>query len=311
MAVNGSSLGFFGNSLKEDVLPIIYQITPTDTPAFSMCGDGKATSAIHEVLQRNISVNQDNAVLEGAAFANDAAQFPTRNKNLCQIFRRQPSVTGTAQSLGLYGIDDPYLDQMEQAMAGFKTDMNLAFVKGSNGTSITLTTDMTRRMDGIIYWLSRSNYWSRSTDATMTEQGLNDIGQTLWENGVEPSDILVGAVFKRRIAGFAGWPDTGFGQIVSRDRAADDPKLFAQVDVYKTDFIDARVFKERNLNADASWQNAKFLVMFDRSLFRKAWLRTPFSAKRPYTADTDDGLIMSEFTCEGSHVVSGGWLQAQ
>lgn len=313
MAIQGFAVEF-GPALREDVLDVIFQITPLDTPAFNMCGDGEAKEVLVQTLQRSIRSRQVNAHIEGETFTNAAGQFPSRQTNHCQIFQKTPTVTGTTQAVGMYGIEDPFLDQMEQDMAGFKTDMDLAFVKGSRLSGQTLDSGgswATRFMDGIIYWLSRGTLWSRSTDVTLTEQILNDIGQTCWENGVTPRDMLVGATFKRRISGFSGYPNTGFGQIVQVSRPADDFTLAAEIDVYHTDFVDARIFKDRNLGPDASASNQKYLVLFDRESFKKAWLRRPFSARRPYTADSEDGVIISEFTCVGSHTQAGGWFCGQ
>lgn len=309
MAVFGSVVHYqAGGQLKEDVKQILFQITPTDTPFYNMIGDGKAMSPKHEWLTRSLSTRNHQANIEGFSFANNAGHQATRQINYTQIFTKQPSVTRTAQETALHAVEDPFLDEMETQMVELKTDMDLSFVKGS---MVTLFTAQTRQMDGLIYLLSRSSLWSRSTDVTLTELLLNDIAQTIWEQGVKSSDILCGAVFKRRIGGFSGWQDTGFGQVVQRQLGGDDYSLTARVDVYSTDFVDARVHIDRNLAADASASNQKYLVLFDRRDFKKAWISPPFTARRPYTADSEDGVIIAEGTLSGAHPNAGGWFCGQ
>lgn len=300
--------------LKEDVSETIFQITPTEKPFYNMTGDSEAKEIVVQWQKRSISTFGLNSHLEGASFGNSAGHPTTREVNLCQIFKKEPTVTGSAEAVEKYGISSSFGDEMETAHVEIATDMELALIKGcrvSGSTTQTLGTQFTRQMDGLIQFLSRSSLWSRSTDVTMTEQGLNDVGQTIWEQGVKARDILCGMTFKRRIAGFAGWPDTGFGQQVQRNRDADDFTLAAEVDVYKTDVIDARVHVSRVLGNETDFSNAKFLILFDREMFSKCWLRKPFSARRAYTADSEDGVLLAELTLQGGHPNAGGWILAQ
>jgi hypothetical protein len=307
MAIEGF-VQYYVNHLKEDVKQVLFQITPTDTPFYNMTGDGKALSPKHEWLLRSLTTRSHNAHQEGASFVNQVGHVTTREVNYTQIFRKTPSVTRTAQETAFHAIEDPFLDEMETAMMEMKTDMDLSFVKGSMQT---LGTSITRQMDGLIYILSRSGLWSRSTDVTLTESLLNDIAQTVWQQGVKSSDILCGDVFKRRIGGFSGWQDTGFGQVVQRELGGEDYSLTARVDVYSTDFVDARVHIDRNLAADSGNSNQKYLVLFDRRDFKKAWISPPFTARRPYNADSEDGVILAEGTLSGGHTKSGGWFCGQ
>lgn len=315
MGIEGQAIVYLP-SLREDVSEILFQITPTDTPFYNMIGDTDAIEVIHQWTKRSIRTRQVNAVGEGASFTNDSGQPATRENNTCQILRKTPSVAGTGQAVQKYAIKNTFQDEIEQAAVGLKTDCDLALVKGSRSASFdTLATDLTRMMDGLIYFLSRNNSvgtnWSRSTDVTISEQSFNDMCQTVWELGTKARDILLGMTMKRRLAGFAGYPDTGFGQVVHVNRDMEDFTLSAMIDVYRTDVIEARVHVDRNLGADSGFSNAKYIVVFDRDFFAKAWLRRPFAARRAYTADSEDGVILAELTLQGGHPNAGGWLQGQ
>ena len=322
MSFTGDTLSFGGvfpvqantNMLKEDVLQIIFQLTPTDTPFFNQIGEGGVTQPTHEWQKRSLTTRQPNMNTEGAAFTFVDPIVADREANFTQIFRKTIRVSGTAQATALHGVNNVYEDQVAQRMKEFKTDMEHALLLGSRSASGN--TAVTRAFDGLIYALSRSSLWSRSSTTTLNEVGMNDLFETIWNNGTEATDLLVGTALKRRINGFSGLvqiPDFGSATAGVRiNRNQSDFRLVNTISVYETDFANVRIHISRDLGtAAAGLNNSLFMIAYDRSMYKKAFLRRPFVERLPRIADSDDGYILGEVTLEYGHPNAGGWLLGQ
>lgn len=293
----GTSYGrWSGNVIREDVLDEIYQITPEDTPFFNMIGDSTAKDPLHQWPIRSLTTRGDNAVVEGADYADsDYADLilPSRVSNICQILNKLPKVNGTMQAVQVIGIGDLMADQIQQRMVEFKTDVEHALLRGSmNSGSSALAT--ARRMGGYFNVMT-TNSSDLASLITLLESGLNQLFQDIWEDGGRAQDVLVNGHHKRVISNFNGGA-TKF--IMSEDR-----KIVKTVGIYESDFHTTMIHLCRDV---PQGQGANALFAFDRSFFAKAWLRTPRVERMPKTGDSFKASILAELTLEFGNVNAGG-----
>lgn len=293
--------GWSGAAIKEDVLDVIYQITPEDTPFFNMIGDSRASQPFHSWGNRELNPRVDNARLEGANYVdNSIASFedptvPTRVSNITQIVAKLGRVTETAQASTMLGISDLMADAIQVKSTEFKTDIEHVLLRGSLNSGNTGTA---RRMGGFhnVITSNAFNYSSVSFD----ENIFNIFFQHLWEDGGKAQDVLCRGYLRRRISSLTDSATKFF--------MAEDRKVINTIGVYESDFHTTAIHLSRDVGG-ADTANNRTLYAFDRSFFAKAWLRTPRVNRLPKMGDSTNVEIISELTLEYGNQGAAGQLQ--
>ena len=284
-----------GAEIREDVLDVIYQITPEDTPFFNLIGDSVAMNPLHQWPVRSIAGRAHNAVHEGAAFAGSFqdANVPTRVSNITQIPRKLPSTTRTQQSVRTIGVSDLMADQIEQRSVEFKMDIETALLRGSLASGAT--DGATVRQMGGFHNVITTNAADYAAATSFDEQQFNDLMETIWSAGGRAQDVLVGSKLKRRISSFTDSATKYF--------LADDRRVTNTIGVYESDFHVTNIHLSRDLrNADGDYD----IYAFDRSFFAKAWLDQPIIERLPKTTDGEQALVIAELTLEYGNEAAGG-----
>ena len=83
--------------LAEDVSDIITDITPTDTPFFSMIKSEKVNARVFEWQEDSLAASADNAQVEGAAFTAGTLSATTMRQNNTQILSKVLTLSTAAQ----------------------------------------------------------------------------------------------------------------------------------------------------------------------------------------------------------------------
>jgi len=291
-----------GDQIREDVLDIIYQITPEDTPFFNMIGDAQAMNPLHQWTTRDLTTRADNAVQEGEEFSGNFAAdlvLPARVSNITQTLRKLPRVPRSRQSSTHVGIQDLMADQIQQRSVEFKTDIEHALLRGSlnSGASADATA---RRMDGYFHAVT-NNKFDYDSNETFTETHFNNLGEHLWNDGGRAQDALVNANMKRSISTFTDSSTKFF--------MADDRKVVNTISVYESDFHTTSIHLSRDIRTGVGTFD---IFLFDRSFFAKAWLDTPIIERLPKTGDADTAVVIAELTLEfGNENAAGSYINLQ
>lgn len=285
-------------SVAEDVSQIIYQISPTSKPLFNLAGQNKvATGVLHEWQRRELTTYQDNAAPEGFVYNFTAPQrLPVRLHNVNQIFEKEIRVSNTQQAILHHAINNPFGDQMQTKMVEIATDFEQAIMAGSLGTG---ETTQARRMDGIVHTVfGAGTTYTTYAGGTLSEARFNDSIEYLWDIGAEGRDCLVGGRLKRQISQFTS-SNTHFVK-------ADERKVVNSIGLYESDFFPVRIHLSRTIPKTAQESNGTNqtgfgLLLVDQTMLDVAWLRRARSKRIPETADSMDGVIVSEWTLESGH----------
>ncbi len=287
---------------REDLVDAIYNISPVDTPFMGAVPRAEASAVLHEWSTDAIdTTNTSNARLEGDALSRAASTSPARKQNYCQISSRDATVTGTERAVNPAGIDDMMAYQMSKKGLALRKDME-AILLGNQG-QVAGDATTARKLRAFNAWIggngSRGAAGADSTAATaaatdetaaglrtLTEDMLKDAVKDAFDDGGEPSLVLVGSFNKQKVSGFAGR--------ASQQTMVGNKVILGAASIYESDFGDLKVMPNRTQRGRDAW-------VVDPTKAAVAFLRAfePQELGRVGDAVTRD--IISEYTLEMRH----------
>lgn len=277
------------SSVREDLLAIITNITPTDTQLMTGLQISSAKSVRHEWLEDTLAAVKFNSYVEGAD-ASFAVTDPSRTINYTQIVRQGFEVSDTQEAIDHAGFADRYAYEAGKAMKTWKNDAEYSVLLNSlNCGSATVA----RTMCGILNWVVATNVTSQS-GISMSENNLVNYLQRVWNYGGEIDEVYVGAILKRRIDGFTA------GATKNLDQS--DRRLISAIDVYESSFAPiVKIFLHRYMNQVALTKtiaNADNILGIDSDKYAIAYMRKPKLREISRTGDATHGEIVGELTLE-------------
>jgi hypothetical protein len=289
--------------LAEDVEDIINNISPTDTPLYTMAKKKKATAVLHQWQTDALAAAAANRAIEGDDSTYATASPTVMLSNYCQIAKKTVMVSGTADAVRKYGRKEEFAYQIAKRGKEIKRDIEFALVQ--NQVSSAGSSSVARSSAGIEAMITNrvlgtgnstgttpgyaAGVWGTVTDgtaATMVEANLQDALQAAWEDGGTTSTIMVNAGLKRRIASFAG-ASTFAGVSVNQGRSAQGV-IVGGVDLYVSDYGDHKIQLNR-------YQRAGTVLCLDGDYVSVAMLRPMKFEERAKTGDATRGELLCEF----------------
>lgn len=288
-------------SRREDLVDVITNISPSETPLLSGLGEGsEATQTLHEWLVDSLSSAATNAQVEAVAFTAADLTQPSRLTNKTQIFTDNILVSGTEAAVNVGGAQGVFEYQIEKNMKEHANDIELALMAGSGASG---SSGVARQMNGVLNWyvsIDTTNYSARTSGASLGETTFNDIIDLIYASSDKVADeVYVGATLKRDISGFTA----GSTRFIS----ADDKRLARPVDVYESDFGVHKVFLHRNVPNGA---NAKGFLAIKNEMLKISWLKGRRTKVVDLSADGDRerAMMVSELTLEHRGADTGAYI---
>jgi hypothetical protein len=298
--VTGAVATYDVTTNREDLADTVYRISPADTPFMSAVPRAKATAVLHEwSLDTLDDTNTTNARLEGDALTRVTSSTPSRLNNYCQISSRDATVTGTQRATNPAGIDDMMAFQMSKKSLALRKDME-AILLGNQG-QVAGNTTTARKLRSFNAWIdgngSRGSTTgvdstastAAATDATtgdlrtFTEDMLKDAIKDAFDDGGEPTLVLVGSFNKQKFSTFTG-------RATARENV-DIGTVQGAAELYRSDFGTLKVVPNRTQRSRDAW-------VVDTTKVKVAYLRSfePQEMGRIGDAVTRD--IISEYTLQ-------------
>lgn len=279
---------------REDILDLIQQISPTETPFLSRLGVSKASNVYHQWLTdvMNATASTGNYLVEGDSAVNAALQDKTRYNNYTVITDRTFTISGTEEAVANYGLDSQYAYQLEKAMKELKIKMERILL-GASAASAGAT-DVARSMAGAFYFGVNYGVCALSGNAStsaLTETKYNDLVEDIYDAGGQPTTTYVNGYLKRRISSFAS-PNNRTIQMTP-----DNGKLGGVIDFYTSDFGTQEIVLDRWCKGLANGENGAGLVL-DINKFKIAYLRKPFTNPLAVVGDRKGVQILAEYCLE-------------
>lgn len=276
-------------SRREDLLSIVGDVTPDDTPLMTMFKTSSASNTLHEWLEDYITPPSSiTFASEGAAATYAALAQPNRRNNITAIIERTFRVSGTERATEPGDGKDPLDYQSSKALRQWKMDAEYALVNGSVASGASGTA---RQMAGLINVIT-TLYTARNSGTSLSETEFQDMHQDSWtEGGTENSFDLVLVPFglKRKIDGFTA----GATKYVDQQ----DKRLTQPVAIYETSAGVARIMQHRYVPSGAATPGPRFLGIKENK-YRVSYLRKPFKEMLAKDGDRDNGHIVGELTLE-------------
>lgn len=286
----GTFQTYAAKGMREDLIDIIVNISPTKTPVLSMTESVRAFGTLHEWQTDSLNSPTANAAVEGDD-STAAAVVPTvRLNNNTQILTKNFIVSGTQEIVRKAGRSSEIGYQVQKLTKELATDIEYALVV--NTAIATGASATARQMEGLAGWIV-TNTSSATANRSLTSAILDANLQLIWAAGGDPDVILSGGNQKVAIAGFTQ---------NTRYIAADAAKVVNSVDIYQSSFGTLKTVLSHIMNTKL----ANTIFNLDMSYWRKAWLRPVGLAELARTGDSRKFQMVAELTLESLNEKASG-----
>ena len=289
---------------REDLSDVIYNISPTDTPFLSSAAKTSATAVLHEWQTDSLaSASTSNAVIEGDEATLDAVTATTRLSNSCQIMDKTVVISGTQEAVDKAGRASELAYQIAKKAKELKRDLEAQLT--TNNAEVTGSATAAREMGSLRAWVATNDVMGTSgtsgsvgntaaTDGTQrvfTEASLKSVIKSVWNEGGDPTMIMVGPFNKQKLSGFTGNS--------TRFDAGADATLYTSVDVYASDFGQLQVVPNR-------FSRDRDCYVHDMNFWGVAFLRDFTMHELSKTGDSEKRQLLVEATLESRNEAASG-----
>jgi Family of unknown function (DUF5309) len=279
--------------IKEDISDVISNISPTKTPFQTMIGKGSTKNRFFQWLEDSLRSVQTNAKIEGFTAADATLTPPVLRNNYTQIMEKTIKVSGTEDAVDQYGRAKETAYQLAKAGEEVKRDKEYAFVglaqtatAGDSSTTARLTASAPSQVTiATGRWYVGAGTPLGGTTGTagaLTEAAVLGAGQAAFNNGAEPTVLMIKPADSLILAGFTG----SSGRL--RDFAGDTKTLTNVINLYVSPFGEYKVVLNRFQRTQDAW-------LIDPDMWEdvslRSWTREPLAK----TGDNSLNMLVGEF----------------
>lgn len=272
---------------REDLLDVLADISPDETPLLTLFGTSTARGTLHEWLNYNVArPTTVSAATEGFDETYADLSVPNRTNNITQIITQSILVSRTERRVNVAAVNDPYAFQKADGLRRLKSKMEYAIL---NAVKASGASGSARQMNGVDAMIT-STVTARNSGTSFSEQELNDMASDgyLTVRADKVFDMVLCTVkIKQAIAGFSGNS--------TRYIDASERRLTKDVLVYDSAVGSHRIMHHRDVNNTAGTVTVYGLR---EDMHRVAYLDKPFFEELAKTGDADKGHWVTEFTLE-------------
>jgi len=307
--------------IAEDVEDIINDISPTETPLYSMAKRKKATNTNHQWQTDALAAAAANKQVEGDDASFTTATPTTMLSNRTQILRKTLVVSRTADTVKKYGRAKEFARLIAKYGKELKRDIEYTLVRGT--ASSVGGSQTARAMAGIESMISgnrilaggasnttgttpgySSGDWVAVTDgtasATLTEALLVSALDAAWTDGGDPSIIMCNSSQKKQFAPFAGASKFAGSYVPSAGKT--QSMVVGGVDLYISDFGEHKIKLNRYMKSST-------VLCIDPDYISVAVLDGIKFEELAKTGDANKGLLITELTLVGDNPDSCAKIQ--
>lgn len=301
--------------IREDLEDLIYDVSPTQTPALSSFRRTKATQTKHEWQTDVLAAPEVNAQIEGDDAVFIARSPTSRIGNYTQISNKPIVVSGTSRAVRTAGRKDELGYQLMKAAKELKRDMELAITSNTASSAGNNSGPAARYSAGLGAWIYTNQIalgtggagpaapdgthtrTDGSTTVAITEANFKQALSDIYTAGGEPDCVLCSPNNKQTFSSFSGNNATRFVQFDKKK----GQELFAAYDVYVSDFGQVSIVPDR-------FQRGRDVFVLDTDYWKVAYLRPFFTKDLAPTGDADKKSLLVEWALEASNEQSSGGI---
>jgi hypothetical protein len=295
--VSTFDIGFFNNATgvhHEDLVDLVTILDSFQTPLFSSSPKVRARDVVHSWVVDTLTAAASGGTGEGLAFGGNALTTPSRLTNGTQIFRRDVEVSDRERASNPAGIADMFEHQIMKAFKEIARDAEARlFAVNATGSATGAVTPVTPLMAGLRgFGISTAS----SASGAVVLADITTLSETLFTNGAEPDSMWFAPAQKRQ------WHVAVSGTTFNtRNIAASDSRLLANVDVYETPFGQLyAVITDRFIPQSLNSASGAYYIG-DRSMAKVAFFRPPQHKPMGKDGDSTRGMVLMEITLQLDH----------
>ncbi len=284
---------------REDLEDIAYDISPQETPVMNMAKRKKAKAVRHDWPVDELDTPSADGVVEGEVTGTNSPDPPTRLGNVCQIQKRDVSMTGTQMEVEA-AADWADLDvQTARRLAECKRDIEAAILRRQ--PLVVGSKTVARQTRSFFHFINQSNAVGYTVPASETAaMGAFDVGaafgsaevnlamQQAYAVGGRPTEMIVSPTNKVAVSGFTGR--------VNEVLNTAETKVTYDVQLVQTPFGRLKVVIDQFFPTGATQDD--FTALIDPQYISIAWLRKLGRKLMAVTGDFTTYLVNGEWALQ-------------
>ena len=324
--ISNTFLTYDAKGIREDLSDLIADISPTQTPFTSNIGSRTAENTYFEWQTDSLATASATPVVDGQDLSSfTAGTATTRLGNYCQINMVDFIISGTEQRVITAGRSSEVGYQAAKAAKELKRNVEVAALLNGVG-AVVGGTSTARVTCGFPGWLKSnvkenqctkpsytgsvptgaSEVWkSFDVPTAFTEAMLKTVMQSCYENGGEPSILMVSPFNKTAVSAFSGIAGQRFNVT-----GAEPSTIIGAADIYVSDFGNLSVVPNRfftsviDEGAGSLMNNWAFLI--DPDEVKIATLRPYGIESLARTGDADKRMALTEWGLQVNNEAAHG-----
>ena len=284
----------FGGVIREDVMDKIWDISNIPLPFTEMCSKGSHTNKrVEFVTDELVPPATNNAVIEGAESSKNDGKFGDRLGNFTQIATKEVKVTDTSQEANSIGGQAKLAYQISQRQKELRRDVEAqmltqqASVAGNDtaiagisaGLGAQLKSNVSVGATGAVGGFNPTTGLfvapTKGTKRALSETGIRDILQSIYEDGGNTSVAMARPVVIRKLSEYLFGATARVATLTSdKAQKGDGGALtaYGSVNVFVTDFGQTIALKDNRLQAaDAAGVSSMYFL--DSAHLKQSFLR--------------------------------------
>ena len=310
--------------IREDLTNEISDITPMETPVFSMLRRGAPAKNVFTEWQTDAlaSPSGTNRLVEGADASYLTATPTVRLRNYLQISGKAIIVSGTADAVTTAGREQELAYQIAKRGKEIKRDMETAIT--GNYASNAGASATARVSAGMEAWLTTNSLYGGTAGATdganggytaagtvtaatdgsasnlrtFTEAALKSSLKKCWVAGGQPTTVIVGPFNKQKASAFPGIT-TKYSDFGNNPSSSAGLAIVGAADVYLGDFGKVKIVPNR-------FSRDRTALVLDPEYWSIHYLRPFRVVELAKTGDATKKQMLAEWTlCSKNQAASG------
>ena len=297
--VANTYLTYSAKGIREDLSDVIYNISPEDTPFFTMAKRETVDNSLYEWQTDALaSPNTGNAVLEGDEATFDAVTPTARIGNYCQISRKTVIISGTTERVKKAGRKSEIAYQLAKCSSELKRDMEA--ISLANQGAVAGSSTVARKTGSVLAFLKTNQSvgtggaaptWTTiptgtRTDGTaraFTESLLKAVILAVYQSGGNPKVLMVPPNQKQVASTFTGIAQSRFN--VNGNKPA---TIVGAADIYVSDFGNVEIVPNR-------FMRSRDALVLDPQYVSIAYLRPFMKEELAKTGDAEKWMLLTEW----------------
>lgn len=290
MALNLKTTDTAGKELREDLLDIITDISPTATPIYSTLGKSVATQSIHQWLKDSVSrATAVNVYAEGGDTAGRNLTAPTRVSNYVQEVTKDWNISQKQEDSANAGYSSAVAFYKAKALKEWKVDVEYALLWGTGTSGISGTGwEMTGLRKAIT-----TNFTSMPSGATVTSTLFNNWMEALFDYNTDLTfNVYSSMRVKRGISAFT--------TSNTKNVNAADNRVIEKISVYEADTGTFNLFPHNDIPGGSKTAAGTLgtLIAINPDAFKIAFLHKPEFMDKAVLGAYKAGFVYGSMTLE-------------